>query len=232
MKRVVVLTGFNGENELEKNILSVKNQTNVIVVDHLIGRGMTLDECQTWIFDQCNLYRNTCDYFLKLDADMVLHSTDSLSTMISYVNSSERITFLVNDYISNSKIIGVHLIKSSVFPTSREIHPYRHDFWLESIEGTLVKKVFVDHAQDASIYQISHFVSQRLKKGLRDGYRSDYWLIILRFCFVSLLKWDLLRLKIFMQEWANNSVMLGTNRSLFVFRVLTWNLCKYVYRKI
>ena len=56
-----------------------------------------------------------CDFFLKLDADMVFVEEGSLNKMISYFNkSTEHIMFYVNDIPSSLKIPGIQMFRSNV----------------------------------------------------------------------------------------------------------------------
>lgn len=225
---VIVITAYNGENEISLNKSSVFNQLNVNIVRHIIKSGMNLEEAQTWVFDTARALRNECDFIVKLDADMHFQNNESLSRMLEYCSINHRTTFLVKDYISNTKIFGVHILGSKSIPDIRELHPHRKDYWIETIRGELCYACFVNHAYGASEAQIFHFLKQRLNKALYEGVKSDYWIVILDVVLGS-----------FLRPQINKGIILNiicdfykyNNKNISMFLVLLYLIPKYCYKK-
>ena len=231
MYKIIVLTGFNGEKEINCNKKSVQIQNEVEIVDHLIGSDMTLDECQTWVFNQCIQNKHRCDYFLKLDADMVLKTPLSLSQMVKNSRGLNRLTYLVDDYISGSKIIGVHIIPSNLVPHERILHASRHDYWIEALPGKVRFSSYVDHAPMASNQQIQHFVKQRVDKAITEGVKSSYWVVILKMLLNLLIAPNKDKAKVtfsvLSEQFALNEISLS-----FIIPTLIYATIKYVYISI
>lgn len=228
MLKVIVLTAYNAENEIELNINSVKNQTGVKIVDHIIGEGMTLSESQNWIYSSFIENSHRCDFIIKLDADMVLSSSTSILNMIKLMQHNYRSTFLVKDYITGSPIIGVHLLNSLASKFERKIHPTRNDYWLEHIPGKIVYKVFVSHAQLAGPKQIEHFLKQRITKAIDEGFKSDYWLVVIDFyltCFP--IFWQKTERSIALKNTLDNLKLKNIERYISS----PYIIAKYVYKK-
>ena len=228
MHKVIVITGFNGEKEIEFNKKSVQNQKEVELVDHLIASDMTLEECQKWVFNQCIQNKYRCDYFLKLDADMVLKTPISLSRMVKNSCGSNRLTYLVDDSISGSKIIGVHIIPSNLVPQKRILHASRHDYWIEALPGKVRYSSHVNHAPMASKKQIQHFVKQRVEKAIAEGVKSTYWVAILKMLTNSFFAFNKTKLKITLsvlaEQFASNKTKLS-----FIIPTIIYATLKYVY---
>lgn len=171
MTRKTLLVGmlYCGEQEFEKSLQSlhsqsmtdfdvfvIENQPNKLAHDVLYGRFMAES--------------GNYDYFLKLDADMVLSSEHSLSEMIRYCRSGKFSSLLayVKDYPSQLFIPGIQMFQSDTrWEFSDEMVNVDYTPKVSGKTATVTNKDWVLHMPDPSPYQMFRYGIHKAIKAIQ-----------------------------------------------------------------
>ena len=170
--RILVLTLYSGENELERGRESLRAQTLTSweqrTFSHLPNK-----EAHEALQAEVMARAGDFDLFLKLDADMVLRHPDALAQVAELFRrhpDTDHLRAVVHDWFCDAPIIGVHVWSSRVrFPASDErlfvdtppVYPGRR-LTLETPPAP-----FVDHCPDPSPHQAFFFGVHRALKALQ-----------------------------------------------------------------
>lgn len=115
-KKIYIGTLYVGENELEECKKSVQEQTHKNI-KHEIFSFLPNKEAHETIYGKFMELRNEYDYFIKLDADMVLNRNTLLEELINYFEKNRNLdqaVFSLNDWYSNTIIMGMHMYSNRV----------------------------------------------------------------------------------------------------------------------
>lgn len=171
--RVLVLTLYSGENEIEE-CLSALDSQSFQNYDHLVISNFPKKEAHDLLYTECMEHSEKYDYFIKLDADMVLTSTRSMQNLLAYCGVEyDKVTVSVFDFFTNSPILGIHLFSNKVrwvledeklFTDSRaEIYPGKRRVVVEKNHPN------VNHASNPTEFQAYVFGIHRAIKALQKG---------------------------------------------------------------
>lgn len=118
--KVLVITLYSGENELEANKRSVKMQ-DIARTSQTIIEGLGNVEAHDELHKIIERRRDEFDFFVKLDADMVFERETSLRTLLEVFSDSEldHIIAPVYDIPSQTSIHGIHLFRTGVYWQNR-----------------------------------------------------------------------------------------------------------------
>jgi hypothetical protein len=169
--RCLIGTLYVGENELSSCEYALYNQNypfwNHFRFDHLPEKEAH-EQLYTTFMHNSKYY----DYFIKLDADMVLRKYYSLYEMIRFIANRpklDHVCFAVHDYMTNRLMMGLHIfsnrslwpdIKYSLFPDQAPRIPGKH------LRVSFSPAPVAHHASDPSPYQSFHFGAHRVLKAL------------------------------------------------------------------
>lgn len=113
--RVLVITMYCGEPQVDRCISSVKKQINVSC-DHFLINNKPNIEAHKELYCLINDNIDNYDYFVKLDADMEFSQGYSLSQVISKLNkNTDHLTIPVFDFMTDSDMPDLHLFSNRVF---------------------------------------------------------------------------------------------------------------------
>lgn len=115
-KKIYVGTLYVGENELEACKQSVKNQT-VSNITHEIFSHLPNKEAHDTLYNRIMELQNEYDYFIKLDADMVLKRDTIIEELVDIFETEQNLdhaVFSVDDWYSNTQIMGMHMFSNRV----------------------------------------------------------------------------------------------------------------------
>lgn len=163
---VLVLTLFSGEAELERSIESLKDQTyrdwSQRVFEHLPNA-----EAHASLYRTIMAESENHDLFFKLDADMVLADDEVLADLVRVFEEHPELDHLVvavNDWMTDSRIIGAHLFSSRV-----RWEEHEESLYVDPDPDFPGRKLVVDHpgrdlifhAGNPSELQAFHFGAHR-----------------------------------------------------------------------
>lgn len=181
MPRVLVVTMAAGEPQLNRGRESVASQSCVLatqVVLEGLGMGEAFVAARDLIVESGPDY----DWFLLLNADMVLVAPGSLSALIRCADrrgAAQRLTTPVLDSFTRSQINGIHLIRGrSALNISDAEDEIFHDSWVAALTGITIdgaRNPQALHAPDPDVPQSLRFGLQRGMKALAGGPRSGRW---------------------------------------------------------
>jgi hypothetical protein len=129
--RVLIGTLYTGENEFEQCKQSIRDQTHEDW-EHVVFKHLPNKEAHDRLY-RTFMDRTDFDLYVKLDADMVFRSPDSLETLVELFRDEPELDhaiLAVHDWASGSLIMGLH-----AFSDRAE--------WAASNE-----KLFVDHSPE------------------------------------------------------------------------------------
>lgn len=156
--KFLIGTLFSGENELEQNKKSLREQT----YDHwdqFILKNRPKKKAFLELFEKFLEHRDEYDFFIQYDADMVFRQKDALEIIIDQFESFEqvdRLEFLVKDHLTDSLIMGLNIWRSDV---KWELVPQKTFYdpnHVSSIKKVNVKESpapIVDHCPNPSDFQ-------------------------------------------------------------------------------
>lgn len=134
MKKVLVLTLYSGENEFQQCKDSVLLQQG-LTVSHLCIQGLGNKEAHEALYKEIVKNRDKFDFFVKLDADMILKSDRSLLEFVELFSkfpNFDHISIPLFDIPSNSFLMGIHIFTNRVdwkfplddlFPDAHPVSP-------------------------------------------------------------------------------------------------------------
>lgn len=114
--KVLIITMFSGENEILLNKKSVLEQRGVEAVQSVIEHLPNL-EAHTKLYSIIMKERQNFDYFVKLDADMVLRTPNSLLKILKPFKMDPNLDHYhapVFDHPSGFQLMGVHVFSNRV----------------------------------------------------------------------------------------------------------------------
>lgn len=141
VRTVFVLTLYSGEAEFNISQDALRRQSGVAFEQHVFS-NMENKAAHIALYEMIVAQSGAYDFFLKMDADMVLRSEKSLKKMVDDFEAhpnTDVMTWPVMDHFSNSNIYGIHMFSSRVrwdtnipdvfvdpppvFPGKKIIHP-------------------------------------------------------------------------------------------------------------
>ncbi|MDY0403004.1 hypothetical protein [Sulfurovum sp.] len=114
--KVYIGTLYVGENEIEECKKSIKAQTFKNIT-HEIFSFLPNKEAHDTLYSRFMELQNDYDYFIKLDADMVLIRdtiVDELVEIFQEDKDLDHAVFSVHDWYSDSNIMGMHMFSNRV----------------------------------------------------------------------------------------------------------------------
>lgn len=178
--RTLVITLFSGEQELGLLKDSLISQTYKNW-SHEIISFLPEVEAHRKLREQIETRKDEFDLFIKLDADMVFNSDDSLRKIVDFFVKEPRLDHLVTpvfDIPSSSNIYGAHFYRSGVyFPYGGDglfTDPNPRINGIRYIEP-INTKAYINHMQDPSDKQAFLLGVHRILKVVqRDRIIKDY----------------------------------------------------------
>ena len=116
MTRVLVGILYCGENEFDECINSIQRQ-ELVGVDYFVVENLPNKEAHNVLYENFMRNASNFDYFIKVDADMVLCKNTFFSDVISEMNedlSFDNYQIAVLDHYTNSLIYGLHIYRNKV----------------------------------------------------------------------------------------------------------------------
>lgn len=171
--RVLVVTLYSGENEYDDCKQSVTQQVGVDTV-HMFIEYLPKKEAHQKLFQIFNESRNSFDYLLKLDADMVFVSPHSLRNILeNFSDGVDVVSATVHDGMTNSDMQGVNVFSNRcrfhyasndpLFTDNLRVdYPGRHYSYVDNSRSVL-------HAFDPSPFQAFMFGVHRALKVTQPG---------------------------------------------------------------
>ncbi len=115
-RKIYIGTLYVGENELDDCKQSVQEQT-FKNIKHEIFSHLPNKEAHDTLYSRFMELSNEYDYFIKLDADMVLVRNTVVEEMLEIFEKNtnlDQAIFTVRDWYSDSDIIGMHMFSNRV----------------------------------------------------------------------------------------------------------------------
>lgn len=179
--KILIITLYSGESEFDKCMCAIKSQqTDCYVAVHVIrnkGNVEAHHALYTKIMDETNNF----DFFVKLDADMVLQNRGSLQAVLALIAQSDAdiLSIPVYDYITNTMIWGLNVYRSGLIWeldeelfTDQQHLKSKCNFKRVKLERS---ESLVTHCPDPSDYQAYAFGVHRASKVLQKS-KKDYLL--------------------------------------------------------
>jgi len=116
MPRLLVATLYAGENDYSDMIQSLNVQT-FRCFDHYAFHWFPNFQAHWLLYKTMMHYSNYFDFFVKIDADMVLRRTNALQCIIDLFDANESLdhaVFTVRDCLSETDIWGLHAFRNTV----------------------------------------------------------------------------------------------------------------------
>lgn len=113
--RVLVITMYCGEPQIERCIKSVKSQEGVACTHKLITNKPNV-EAHKELYEIINENKENFSYFIKLDADMEFSNKHSLLKLIGFCDEdTDHFTIPVFDFFTKSDMPELHLFSNRVY---------------------------------------------------------------------------------------------------------------------
>ena len=122
MLQVLVGTLYSGENELDHCIDALKSQHHCHR-SHFIIEHMAETAAHDQLYKRFMHNAGEYDLFMKLDADMILIDPDKLGAAVALFEETPELdhaVFTVQDWMTDSEIVGVHMYRNRVQWTGRD----------------------------------------------------------------------------------------------------------------
>lgn len=176
--RILIGTLYSGENEYEECLASLRAQ-NYPYWEQQVFSYLPNKKAHDTLYRTFSQQAGEFDYFLKLDADMVLKTPTALGTIVELLESDrdlDRLEMVVDDRFSNSLIMGVN-----VFSRRARWQPNAENLFVDSsphIPGKHLRlwqepAPLVAHCPNPSPFQAYHFGVHRALKAWQPQ-RSDF----------------------------------------------------------
>ncbi len=188
--RVLVGTLYTGENEFGQCKHSLQRQTHTDW-EHVVYEHLPNKEAHDRLYRTFMEQSEDFDLFLKLDADMVFRSEDSLQTLVDLFKREPELDhalLAVHDWASDTLIMGLHAYSNRVvWEASEEDLFVDHSPFIpgKRLSTKRSPAPIVDHSPDPSPFQAFRFGVHRALKVLQRD-RSDLAV------FRSRMQWNLL----------------------------------------
>lgn len=123
MLKVLVVTLFSGENEIDECCNSVMNQKNVDIT-HKIIKNLPNQEAHQKLYKLFNEIGKDFDYLAKLDADMAFSGPYALTNIISnFKNNIDIVSATVHDGITNTDMQSFNVFSKNCHFHYETNHP-------------------------------------------------------------------------------------------------------------
>ncbi|HHP7239298.1 hypothetical protein [Longibacter sp.] len=187
--RVLIGTLYTGENEFEQCMQSIRDQTHEDW-EHVVYKHLPNKEAHDRLY-RTFMDRTGFDLYVKLDADMVFRSPESLETLVDLFREEpdlDHAILAVHDWASGTLIMGLH-----AFSDRAEWTASNENLFVDHSPEVPGKRLstkeppapIVDHSPNPSPFQAFRFgVHRALKVVQRDRGKLDL--------FRSRMQWTLL----------------------------------------
>lgn len=175
MLQVLVGTLYSGENELDRCVDALKKQLfchrSQFIIEHMAEKA-----AHDQLYDRFMHNAGEYDLFLKLDADMVMTDPASLGAAVEKFRESPELdhaVFTVQDWMTDSAIIGIHMYRNRVRWTKRDDELFSDT--PPELEGQRryftrgAPSPLADHSPDPSPVQAFHYGLHRGLKAFQTG---------------------------------------------------------------
>ena len=113
--KILIITMYCGEPQLERCLASVKKQINVSCEYFLISNKPNVAAHKA-LYETINDNKDKFDYFVKLDADMEFSGEDTLISLLDFLdNDTDHFTIPVFDFFTNCDLPELHVYSNRVF---------------------------------------------------------------------------------------------------------------------
>lgn len=173
--RIFVGTMHTQEGDFPTCIEAIQAQKNVVVSHHIIS-NLKEKDAHNALWRAWNSAKSSNDLFVKIDADTVLASPDTLSQIWSLFESNPRLTSVqapLHDYLTDGFINGLNAFSPKVIfnDTRDELYCDRvdtgHDMRIQSGDVPECLKPAGLHCHFANEQQAFHYGVHRALKGQR-----------------------------------------------------------------
>lgn len=169
--KVKIITMYCGESEFEQCVEMVNSQKCDFIFDQVFIKNKANAEAHNELYkiimDESDVY----DYFVKLDADMVLNNETALQRLMTVVTDSDADIFSipVHDYMTDSMIWGLNVYRSGVkwllgtddlFTDQQRLNGK----FISAKKNLTVQESLVSHAEDPNEFQAFVFGVHRASK--------------------------------------------------------------------
>lgn len=164
--RVLVGILKSGEKEFESCIQALKQQT-IKDTEYFVLENLPNKKAHDTLYQRFMDQSTSSDFFLKLDADMVFTSDDSLEKMLGlFGNEVAHLFVYVFDVPSSMKIPGIQMFRSdTLWEGSNDLLNVDYRPRLGGTSITLADCDFVNHMPSPSNYQLFRY-------GIHKGIKS------------------------------------------------------------
>jgi len=174
---MLIGTLYCGENEFDKMKKSLRDQSYPHW-EHFVLKNLPNKEAHDRLYRTFMDRSSNYDLFLKLDADMVLSSSDSLQRIVALFKRKSDLDHAilgVHDWASDSVIIGVHAYSNrAVWEASHEqlFVDYSPQIPGKRLVVDVPPSPLIHHSPDPSPYQAFEFGVHRALKVVQRGSRK------------------------------------------------------------
>ena len=164
--RLLILTLYSGENEIEACLRSVNSQSYQDC-DQRVFENLANADAHARLYETIMAERENHRLFLKLDADMVLADPEVLGDLVQVFEERSELDHLVvpvTDWMTDSHIIGAHLFSNRVRWKRHEETLYVDpdpEFPGRKLVINHPSRNLIFHAGDPSPLQAFHFGAHR-----------------------------------------------------------------------
>ena len=179
--KVFVGTLECGEEDFQQCIKAISLQENVVVTHHVIN-NLPEKEAHNKLWAAWRIAKQDHDVFVKIDADTVLKTNTTLTTICELFKDNSRLTGIqayLHDHLTSDLIYGLNCFSKKVIfnDTTDELYCDRkidtgHDIVLRGnqLPSTLIPAA--DHCKFASKKQAFHYGVHRALKNQKDIYEK------------------------------------------------------------
>lgn len=167
---------YSGEGDFPACIERIQRQTNVIVSHHIVS-NLSEKDAHNALWKAWNKAKSSHHLFVKVDADTVLSTENTLSDIWNLFQAEPRLTSVqapLHDYLTDSFINGLNAFSPKVIfnDTQDELYCDRvdtgHDLRIQSGEVPDCLKPAGFHCYHANERQAFHYGVHRRLKGQRE----------------------------------------------------------------
>jgi len=176
--RVLVLTLRTDENEFDACVESIQAQQGVCC-DHVVFSELPNKEAHDTLYRRIMTDAKSYDYFVKLDADMVFRSPESLRSGLQlFIDNPklDHVQFSLSDWYTSQPMMGLHIFSNRCRWSSRGeslFVDYRPEIPGHRRHVREAPAPLADHSPNPSAYQAFLFGVHRGSK----VYQLDRWLV-------------------------------------------------------
>lgn len=163
---VLVLTLYSGEAEYGRSCASLANQS-FTAWEHRVFEHLANVEAHAQLYESVMAESGNYDLFFKLDADMVLADDEVLADLVRVFDqrpSLDHLVVAVNDWMTESPIIGAHVFSNRVtwqrHSETLYVDPDPEFPGEKAVVETPARELIL-HADDPTPFQAFHFGAHR-----------------------------------------------------------------------